>query len=252
MNNSVTFSKLGSYGHLGNQLFQFSLLYSYSKVKNKNIKFLNDNKNSMLFKCFDIKCDINFLDNIIINSTYTERKFSYDSEVWNKNVDNFIGYFQSEKYFKNNEELKNIFSFKTKSDALNDHVFIHVRRGDYLKYPNIHPVCSEDYYSNSIDLIKNKYGSSVKFTVFSDNIIETQTYNCFKQNNIEFSNDSSFISLYKMTTCMSGIIANSSFSWWGAWLMVNINKTIIAPKNWFGSSGPKDTQDLYCSDWIVL
>jgi hypothetical protein len=56
-----------------------------------------------------------------------------------------------------------------------------------------------------------------------------------------------------MSLCSHAIIANSSMSWWGAWLIANPNKKVIAPHMWFGPAyADKDTKDLYCSDWIVL
>lgn len=251
--NNITFSKLGSYGHLGNQLFQFSLLYSYSKIKNKNIIFTDDKKNTMLFNCFNLKCNINFTKHINPSSKYIENKFSYNSNIWNNDFEDFCGYFQTEKYFKNyKEELHEIIEFKESDIDLNDYIFIHVRRNDYLKFPNIHPICSEDYYTQSINIMKEKYGSAIKFIVFSDDIEGAKLYKCFNQDNIYFSNNSSFLSLYQMTTCMSGILANSSFSWWGGWLIKNKNKTIIAPSKWFGEDGPKDWYDIYADDWKII
>jgi hypothetical protein len=253
MSKHITFSRFGSYGHLGNQLFQFCAVYSYSKLKNKQILFTSDKKNSMFFNCFDVKCDISFVSNITPTSTYVEKKFSYNPEIWNKQVDDLIGYFQSEKYFKQYEnELRSIVKFKQEDSPLSDYVFIHVRRGDYLKYPDVHPLCSEEYYETSIEKMKNKFGSNTKFMVFSDDIEGTKQYKCFDQKNIFFSSDSPFISLYKMKTCMSGIIANSSFSWWGAWFIENKDKLIIAPKEWFGKRGPAETQHIYCEDWFLL
>jgi len=55
-----------------------------------------------------------------------------------------------------------------------------------------------------------------------------------------------------MARCKNNIIANSSFSWWAAWLNSNKNKKVIAPAKWFGNRGPQDWQDVYCKEWIVL
>lgn len=253
MRNYITFSRLGPYGHLGNQLFQFSTVYSYAKRKNKNIVFTKDKKNTRFFECFDPNCDISFVDSLSISSSYTEKRFSYNHELWNSNVDDLVGYFQSEKYFVDYiQDLKNIFTFKQSVSPIPDHVFIHVRRGDYLIHPKVHPLCPEEYYSKAIDVIKTKYGSQTKFMVFSDDIHGASEYKCFKQNNIYFSSDTPFIALHKMKTCLSGIIANSSFSWWGAWFIENKHKTTIAPREWFGAGGPQDSSDIYCKDWITL
>ncbi|NCQ11249.1 MAG: alpha-1,2-fucosyltransferase, partial [Bacteroidetes bacterium] len=122
-------------------------------------------------------------------------------------------------------------------------VSLHIRRGDYVdnKYFAQIPL---EYYYNSIELIENKFPNS-SYYVFSDNL--NWVKNNFKTNvNLHFvdANDSStdFMELYLMSKCNHNIIANSTFSWWGAWLNKNPDKIVIAPKVWFGD---KTAQENY-------
>lgn len=252
MSTHITCSNFG--WRLGNQLFQFATLFSYSSKKNKKILLLNASKNEHIFKCFNINL-VEFADKIATSRSFKETKFSFNDSLFHNEYDNIIGYFQTEKYFSSYADvIKQILIFKEFGKNYNNKCFIHVRRGDYLKYPNVHPVCSEQYYSSSIDIIRQKYGSNVEFIVFSDDIAACKSYQCFKQNNISFEESTNaYHNLQSMTTCNCGIIANSSYSWWGAWLMNKVDSTIIAPKIWFSAKdpAPKDTCDIYCADWII-
>lgn len=165
------------------------------------------------------------------------------------------GYFQSEKYFKNiSDVLKNDFapteSIKEKliskcPEIIGNSVSLHVRRTDYTKYSHIHPLQTFDYYFDALKMI----GKFDHLYIFSDDIgwckenIKTP-----KTTYVEGNSD--IEDLWLMSMCKNHIIANSTFSWWGAWLS-NSNK-VIAPKNWFGQAGPKFWNDIYCEDWITL
>jgi hypothetical protein len=158
------------------------------------------------------------------------------------------GYFQNEKYFKGaEEELRKIFS--TDSGVFFGNVCsIHVRRGDYLKYPLIHTNIGMDYYKKAIEIMRSR--GYEKFMVFSDDI------DWCKQNFIgdEYSfseGHRNYQDLNMMSSCKSHIIANSSFSWWGAWLGGNPQKTIIAPEQWFGPEGPSN-YEIVPENWIKL
>jgi hypothetical protein len=175
--------------------------------------------------------------------------------------DNFIidGFFQSEKYFKNNRkeilDLVRIPEFvavkisEKYSKFLHEKTTsIHVRRGDYLNHPNHHPVQSLTYYLNAIDLLKDK---TDLFVIFSDDI-EWCKINLNLENAIYIEDEKDYIELYLMSFCKNNIIANSSFSWWGAWLNENPDKTVIGPKNWFGSAIQHNTGDILPETWIKI
>jgi hypothetical protein len=134
-------------------------------------------------------------------------------------------------------------------------VSIHIRRGDFSKKAETnlyHGILSSDYYKQAIEIISSKINSP-KFYIFSDDI------NWAKENLIVPEavyasgqiSKTHFEDLYLMSQCHHNIIANSSFSWWGAWLNDNPEKIVIAPKNWF-NKGPKDTQDIIPGDWIKI
>jgi len=251
MNNLLTISSFG--WRLGNQLFQYATAYAYSLEKNKQLILNTKFKNEHLFQCFNIT-NVIFQDTLLTN-VFRESDFSYNPSLFQNDYDCISGYFQTEKYFLNKkQELSTQLIFKENNLKNNytDFCFIHVRRGDYLKYPNIHPLCTNAYYDSAINIIKNKLGSNIKFVIFSDDIDACKKeYSSFNRDNIFFENNlNSYDTLQSMSGCCAGIIANSSYSWWGAWLG---NKQLtIAPKQWFGASGPKETHDIYCQDWIVL
>ena len=175
------------------------------------------------------------------------------------------GFWQSEKYFENyKEQIKTDFKLtkvipKELQITLNNiqnsnSVSIHVRRGDYvaLKSANdFHGICGIDYYKTAINLIAKK-NKDINLYVFSDDI------NWCKQN-FDFNfpihfvehNFESYWDMFLMSNCKHNIIANSSFSWWAAWLNHNEEKTVAAPKNWFADK-TINTNDLIPSRWIKV
>jgi hypothetical protein len=198
-----------------------------------------------------------------IHHVYQEIDFKFNPQVLsiNPNTD-LYGYFQTEKYFKKyREEILEIFTFKEKylEAAKNffleishqidgkDIVSLHVRRGDYTLYPDHHPVCSLEYYQSAISQFNQD--NSV-FLIFSDDIDWCKEN--FKGSFIFSDSNNPYTDLAIMSMCDHHIIANSSFSWWGAWLNRSQDKKVIAPSRWFGRSLSNDTSDIYCENWIKL
>jgi hypothetical protein len=174
------------------------------------------------------------------------------------------GYWQSEKYFKNIKDIiRQEFTLKKKPDAINiqmaekmkesDGVSIHIRRGDYIVNPvtfNHHGVCPLEYYHLAIDRMM-KIIPDPHFYIFSDdplwvkqNLIVNypHTYVTYNQNFQDY------LDLWLMSKCKHHIIANSSFSWWGAWLSDKPDKIVIVPKKWVRTPG-LDTRDLIPGSW---
>jgi len=159
------------------------------------------------------------------------------------------GYWGSEKYFKNIEEIiYKEFTLKNKPDAANRKMIarikscnstsIHIRRGDYVfdeKTNKYHGVCDLGYYFKAIDLLAKKVNNP-HFFIFSDDPdwckknIQLNYPLVYVTHNLEKSDH---IDMHLMSACKHNIIANSSFSWWGAWLNQNPQKIVIAPKYWF-------------------
>jgi hypothetical protein len=149
-------------------------------------------------------------------------------------------------YFKPNEEMDEY--LKKYHNLLDDNTCsVHIRRGDYLRFPNDHPTLLNDYYFKSFDKMKK----NTKFIVFSDDI--TWCKDNIKGNNMFYIEDETdYVNLILMSLCKHNIIANSSFSWWGAWLNKNKNKKVIAPKIWFGPNKNLNTKDLIPNKWITI
>ena len=178
-----------------------------------------------------------------------------------------IGYWQSEKYFKSiNETILNDFQLNIQPDNYHinlanqinncNSVSVHVRRGDYLedeKINSVHGILNNLYYYSSIELITTLVGEPHLF-FFSDDIdwVKNNFYLQFPHTFIDkdFLNKDSK-DMWLMTQCKHNIIANSSFSWWGAWLNKNQDKIVIAPKNWF--QNPKMNSDnIVPENWVRL
>lgn len=252
-------------GGLGNQLFQIAAAYSLAVDNNSQFCLCDD------FYHLPLQGNnySNYKDNIYskiqilkekpdFSYVYDEKSFNF-SKIDYRDEDMFIrGYFQSEKYFKHNEmKVRELFFFPEESvnniknkyeDILSgdNNIFLHVRRGDYINLSQ-HPVCEMSYYKEAI----SNFDSNSNFLIFSDDIDWCKRF--FKRKNhivIESNND--YEDLYLMSQCQGGIMANSSFSWWGAWLIDNQNKKIIAPKKWFGSDLNHDISDLIPESWIKI
>lgn len=276
---AIGYNYLGSNGRLGNQMFQYAGLRGIASHKNygwlipKPITYGTCNYG--LFDCFEMSSvteeNFGFIDG---NSIQTGC-FHFNEEFYNNCPDNvnLHDYFQSEKYFENiSDVIRKDFTFKKDIldaclEILNDltnPIFIHVRRGDYVNQPDNHPVCPASYYQKSL----RKFDSESPVLVFSDDLewcrknftddrflISTEN---LIYNHTSDTNDGkvkSYIPYYDlcmMSLCSGGIIANSSLSWWGAWLIENPTQPIVAPTLWFGKNySHYNMEDLIPNRWVV-
>lgn len=189
---------------------------------------------------------------------YAEKSLEYDETLLDKKDAYLTGFFQSEKYFKDIESIiKKEFSFteSVKNEALKfldgyeideNTVSIHIRRGDYIDneamYGNI---CTDAYYKEAVELIKGK-NKAARFIILSNDsnwcsewakrILPNDDV-CIFDGTTE---DNGYIDMYIMSICAHNIIANSSFSWWGAYLNSNKDKMVIAPSKWDNINNRKD------------
>lgn len=202
------------------------------------------------------------------SSFYQEPFFHFDPNALQIRKDTFfVGYWQSEKYFLNyREDLLKQFTLPAplsdKAQKIKDQILdstsvsLHIRRGDYVsdsKTKAVHGVCSLEYYKKGMERIQNT-DPDATFFIFSDDL-------AWAKENLDFINKIKFVGLdknapdqeevYLMSQCKHNIIANSSFSWWGAWLNENKGKIIIAPKQWFQDDA-KDTKDLIPDSWVRI
>ena len=182
---------------------------------------------------------------------------AYKSEVFDFERGLIDGYWQSEKYFLPIADvIRNDFTFpeaSTRNKELakemseNISVSIHVRRGDYL---GGFPVMDESYYEPAMTYFVEKYGD-VHFFVLSNDIAWCHEH--LKADKITYvdwnTGKNSPFDMWLMTQCKHNIIANSSFSWWGAWLNQNEGKEVVAPHLWLYH---EKTPDVYCNNWIII
>lgn len=191
---------------------------------------------------------------------YDAKLFADDSSAY------YLGYWQTEKYFKDiRNQILDAFTFpELSSDSLNigvinrikseNAVSLHVRRGDYVKIGNTQGICTIDYYKKALKLMTKKTTPTL-FVVFSDDI------QWCRENIKDLSGavpavyvdwnkrEDSYRDMQLMSLCKHNIIANSSFSWWGAWLNQNPDKVIIAPSRWMNGPG---WADIIPDDWHTI
>jgi hypothetical protein len=236
-------------------------LYKFPNVK--KVVFIDNSRLKVLFLLITKKL-------LTIFTFYKKKNFESSPFIFNKDLYNrnfnrntsLIGYFQSEKYFvSEKKKIVNLFKFPlNKKNQVNlylnkiknsNSVAIHFRGGDYitnLDARNFHGNLSKDYYIKSVKFITNKI-QNPHFFVFSDDdnfIIKISLIKNLKYSYVNIQ--SAFDSLYLMSQCQHHIIANSSFSWWGAWLSKNNNKIVCAPKKWVKVN--IKTEDVIPSSWI--
>lgn len=269
-------------GGLGNQLFMIFNLISYSLTYNKEFCFENINASS--------KKRPYYWDNLLINLKkfikipqrkcykYYEPYFYYSKipeNISNKNKIKFFGYYQSFKYFeKNYDEIVELIGLKDqqkkiKKKYLNIYKFdnlvsIHFRIGDFKtkKYKKTHPILPIKYYIDSLNKIINELNLST-FNVlcfFEEEDLEIVNQNIEKLKNtfknLNFIKINTKIKDYEqlllISLCNHNIIANSTFSWWGAYLNSNKKKIVICPNLWFSGIIDIKYEDLYPTNWIKI
>jgi hypothetical protein len=176
-----------------------------------------------------------------------------------------IGYWQDERYFADIRAIiRKDFSLKKSLAESNRELlarihggpsaFIHVRRGDYLLpgQAERYGVCGKDYYDNAAELLRQRVGRDIKFFVFSDDpawVRENKIGGCTAEY-IDWNGNAPEQDLALMMECKHGIIANSSFSWWGAWLGETQGQIVIAPRIWY--KAVPNYQDIVPERWLRL
>jgi hypothetical protein len=203
-----------------------------------------------------------------LNKLVKESHFHFDEGGLSSPDNSYLdGYWQSEKYFKEIEDIiRSDFTLKAKATNLNQElakeigsynsVSLHIRRGDYVSNPetnNFHGSCSLGYYEKAIKKIADCIVEPHLF-IFSDDP-DWAKDNLIFEYPIKFvahnGSEKSYEDLRLMSLCKHNIIANSSFSWWGAWLNRNPEKIVIAPEKWFNDSSI-NTDDLIPDSWLRI
>ncbi|RFZ95596.1 alpha-1,2-fucosyltransferase [Mucilaginibacter conchicola] len=270
-------------GGLGNQLFQYAVGRHLALKNNAQLKFdlsfygVPENASFRPFELgsFQLASTVTPKNNrwnyqlkrlagkLGLIKLITERNTSYNQSVLAAKGNVYLeGYWQSERYFAAiSDTIRHDLTFPepVPEDRLeiidqikkNLSVAVHIRRGDYVKLSNYVDLGESDYYKKAVDLISSKLDNIVYF-IFSDDI-DWVKQNIHLQGNCVYveKSENALVDLQLISLCQHQIIANSSFSWWGAWLNKNPTKTIIAPNRWF--SDPQiNTSDIIPSGWIKI
>ena len=273
-------------GGLGNQLFQYSIARSLADQLGVNLgldirEYNNSSKFKMGLSNFNIRADLNpvglikhkkdgkllyVLDNLLgkHKNVFHERFLSFDNHVLTKPDGTYLkGYWQSEKYFNDKQKIMSDLQIIKSQNKKNLHVkekiekcisiSLHIRRGDYVSN-TAHGTCDLSYYRKAVEYFINLYGKNLEIFAFSDDPSWVKN-NLKLPVNINFimhnSSDNNYEDLRLMSCCNHNIIANSSFSWWGAWLNTNPNKIVIAPKLWYANQ-KIENRDITPKDWLRI
>lgn len=273
-------------GGLGNQLFQYSLYESFRakgmETKTDISTFLDGRETRALELAklgleFDVAAkqelhslyadDARITDRVLRYLTgkkkyIKEKQYDFNPHIL-QTTDGFLnGYWQSEQYFESvgskireqicfqNTDTETIQNRETQI-AQSNSVSIHVRMGDYLQQSEIYGnICTKEYYQKAIQYISERVENPV-FYVFSDEpekaaemLADYEFYAITENSGVD-----SYKDMYLMSCCKHHIIANSTFSWWGAWLDKKPDKIVVTPSKW-NQMCQKD--DICCKGWIMI
>lgn len=237
----IALPELGLAGRLGNQLFQFAAAYAYSL----------HNSQKLIVRACELTDHIqgDWLATKMVpmmDIRWHEKSFAYAPIPPGLNNVSLYGYFQSWKHFADCEDaIRNAVMPETSIVTPNKATAVHVRRGDYLQKSHYHTNLPIDYYLMAMDLIPGPYA------VFSDD--PAWCKEAFKgRSDVHVVDEpDAWETLYSMASCERHIIANSSLSWWGAWL--SGSREVVAPAQWFVPKELNDqTGDLCPEEWVRI
>lgn len=272
-------------GGLGNQMFQYAC---YLKLKSigKEVKFddvssyRTGNARPVQLAVFDIIYPRASQEEVIAMrdasrslrdrvrrkihgrklKQYIEADYSYDEHIYDLDDTYLIGYFQSEKYFKDLEdEVRRTFVFRRDLindanrrlgsciDGLKNSASIHIRRGDYINSDGADiykDICTDEYYDSAVKYILEKHPDTV-FYLFTNDLSWGEyfknTHSDIELNVVTGNTEySGYLDMYLMSRCRHHIVANSSFSWWGAWLGASEDSLVVAPDRWLNIEWCRD------------
>lgn len=199
------------------------------------------------------------------NKKYRYDGFGFDEHLLELRGNYYLcGYFMSDKYFKAIEDIirKELVIKPESLPAENEisqqirqtnSVAVHIRRGDYIRNLSsmeAHGLCSKDYYSKSIEYLKNTLGENAHYFIFTDDEAWIKKEMNWDIPYTLVSNKSTVEDFYWMSLCKHAIIANSTFSWWAAWLISNPDKIVIMPKHWTNNVRSEEIK-LNPKNWIL-
>ena len=276
----ITFSRLGWYGQLGNQLFQYATLRAVAESQGYELRipmrFDGPKKRGLVeLGPLSLACEpLTREDARQIKYRYKEKGFGFDPGIFDvPDWTDLVGFFQSEKYFRHlRRELLREFTFRDPISAYASRyigmvrhradgaglVAVHVRRGDYLEDSARFRVLTVSWYRGAMEVFAR---TKSVFLFFSDdpawcmeNFSGVTDPNSVRPapSNLHVATPSHWHDLAVMAQCDHFIVAGSSFSWWGAWLSQNERKIVVAPKPWYGPEMRLDESDIVPEDWRQL
>lgn len=282
----IGYNRLGTNGRLGNQMFQYASLRGIAANNNLDWCIPPEDTptyaNYGLFDCFKLK-NVKEKNLGLVPLDWEVRDepgFEFDEELFNNCPDNvnIDGYRQSEKYFKHIEDqIREDYEFldDIKEPCLEftkqfngNLVLLHIRRGDNVGRPDWYPMPKIEHYEM---LLEKYFYDNQPVLICSDDVEWVKDQKAFESDRFYISEQTDcfnnpvlngvgkmekslipYIDLCLMSLCSDAIIANSSLSWWGAWLQTNPNKKIIAQSPWFGERlSFNNIKDLIPENWIV-
>jgi hypothetical protein len=255
-------TKIGNNGHLGNQMFQYASLRGIADKNKLEWKVPPPQQfgskyqlRSNIFSLFKLSFLLeNNVETGQPSKTYVEKSMNFDESLFTsiKDDTDLDGYFQSWRYFDHmKDQILSDFTFKNSIDVLDkplDCISLHVRRTDYVGIEDYLKNIFPQYYKDALE-----YFADERVMIFSDDIEWCKQQEVFSGSRFIFQSGTFQEDFYLLSRCKSSIIANSTFSWWAAYLNKNPDKTIIAPKQWFGPvHSNHNMNDLILPDWICL
>ncbi len=278
------------HGGLGNQLFQFAYgLYLQTCLKRNDVFFCKLQYRGEIERTFSISMinsKLNFIDagefirfkdarinkvyNFLLGSNYfVEKKSNLTQKYlpkrfpsgslfldgyWQKySIVNYVKDALKAELVLNNSSSMNFLNYRKLILDQPKSVSLHVRRTDFIateKNRSIFAICGVDYYQKAIDYLKDNLGDSLTFFVFSDDLSWVESNLIFTDKVFFVEGNLDFEDLSLMSLCSHNIIANSTFSWWAAWLNDSKGKIIVCPEVWFKDGGVSD--ELVPPNWIKL
>jgi len=286
---TVSFNGLGREGRLGNQMFQYAFIRGVAANRGFDWTIPGPNvsrpDNYGLFEAFKLtNCDLEKNTGELPYRTIEYRDMHFNEDIFERCTDNtnFSGNFQTERYFENiADSIREDFTFtdnyldpcKEFIESLgggDNCIFLHVRRGNpnltgrrgekwsYQMVQEYHPLCKEDYYTKAL----KEFPEDVNVIVVSDLIDWCKRQSWLQGDRFHFSDSSyevfgdgasvPYVDLCLMSLCSGAIIANSSLSWWGAWLQNDKGK-VVAPDPWFGPAyAHYNMKDMIPQRWMQI
>ncbi len=286
----IGFDELGSKGWLGNQMFQYASLRGIAAHRGYDFCIPPENTGRTNYLLHDVFRLTGVKNTGYIGGLYKHytsddvchsTTFHFNEEFFNECPDgvNISGFYQSEKWFKDiEEEIRKDFQFKYEIRSICESflrnfditpIFVHIRRGDFVDRPDYHYNLPMEYFEEGI----SKFDKDIPILLFSDDIKWCYEQEMFKSDRFNLSEtkerlpmteflkgqytESALIPYFDMcfmTLCDGGVMSNSTFSWWGAWLQKDRTRDIICPAKdkWGGRLNTSDYSDIAAKDWITL